>query len=446
MSNTCKISNLGKISADGDFSLPYIFISYSHQDTALVAEILQMMQENHFRFWYDEGIESGSQWDDVLYERITGCTQFVCFFTHNAVLSEHVKNEVHLAKKYGKQILPVFLDDVTLRGGLELALDRKQSLTMSDYEPEEFQRQLCRSLDRQTLKKISTSNDSIFEQLQRRYQLISQIGNGFSGNVFLAKNIHTGGNVVIKQASADDSYIGDSIRRSYRNECRALCMQASCHAPIAIDFLSDEHNFALVETFVPGTQLNKLEGLSDEQIVDIFCKTARVLQAFHDAGIVHCDIKPEHIFVHEDQVFLVDFGGCHIAGQCSDNHTIGTIHYAAPEQFDFSLDGREPCNIDGRTDIFALGKSLLFTLAANHGILEDRDVDRDVTVLLDRDNTFYAKDQVYTLDQDRYCDEIHPLLRAVVDKMTDKEQANRFRSMTEVERCLSAYLQVDVNK
>lgn len=441
MSTTYEVPPSGKILACTDLSLPYIFVSYSHQDHEQVMDILQLLQENHFRFWYDEGIASGSQWDDVLYERITGCTQFVCFFSHRAVLSEHVKNEVHLARKYGKHILPVFLDDVALRGGLELALDRQQSLKLSDYTPEEFQRQLCRSLDRQALKKISATGSSISHELQSRYQIISQIGNGFSGNVYLAKNVHTGGNVVIKQATADDSYIGDSVRRSYRNECRALSMQASFHAPVAVDFMSDEHNFVLVETFMQGTPLNKLQGLTDAQIVDIFIKTAKVLQTFHNAGIVHCDMKPDHIFVHEDQVYLVDFGASHIAGQCNDNHTIGTLHYAAPEQFRSPLDCSSPCTIDGRTDIFALGKSLLFTLAANHGLMEI--MDTNVTGILDTVDTFYTREKVYTLDQERYCDEVHPLLRAVVEKMTAEEKTKRFRSMDEVARCLAAFLQLD---
>lgn len=432
----CNPCNPG-VHATKDFSKPYIFVSYCHGDTEAVCRLLQVMEENHFRFWYDEGIASGSQWEDVLYERITDCAQFVCFFTQKAVQSEHIKNEVHLARKYGKQILPVFLDDVTLRGGLELALDRHQSLKAADYTTEEFHRQLCRSLDRNTLEKIDAPTNDIFAQLQSRYRILSQIGGGFGGNVYLAENLRTGGKVVIKSAALDDSYTGDSIRCAFRNECSALSAQVSCHAPVVLDFLSDEHNIFLVETLVQGTPLDKLTGLTDMEILGIFRKTARLLQRFHDAGLVHCDMKPEHIFIDGDEVSLVDFGACHRIGQCCDNYTIGTLHYAAPEQFRASAGGECACEIDGRTDIFALGRCLLFVLAANHGLLEIKDFSK--TALLDRETTFYEKDNSYVVDRDGYCDAIHPLLRAVVDKMTARDMEKRFRSMEEVNRCLAAF-------
>ena len=186
-----------------------------------------------------------------------------------------------------------------------------------------------------------------------------------------------------------------------------------------------------------GTSLHKLEGLTDLQIVEIFRKTARILQQFHDAGIVHCDVKPEHILVWEEDVFLVDFGACHIDGRCSDNHTIGTLHYAAPEQFRSPMNENSPCTIDARCDIFALGKSLLFMLAANHGILEIKDMSK--TTMLSPDTTFYAKKNTYEVDAVRYRDEIHPLLQAVIDKMTAQCPDKRFRSMAEVDRSLEAF-------
>ena len=429
-------TNQQKIHACTDLSQPYIFVSYSHNDTEQVHELLKVMQDNHFRIWYDEGIESGTHWDDVLYERITGCSQFVCFFSHNAVASEHVKNEVHLARKYGRQILPVFLDDVTLRGGLELALDRQQALTAADYTTEEFNRQFCRALDRHALEKIVAINNNISQDIESRYRITSQIGSGFSGNVYMADNLHTGGEVVVKQVSLDDSYTGDAIRSAYENECIALSKQISCHAPTVLDFMSDEHSVFMVETFVPGIGLHKMENLTELKIVEIFRKTARILQQFHEAGIVHCDVKPEHILVHKDEVFLVDFGACHIDGRCNDNHAIGTLHYAAPEQFRAPMNDAAQCTVDARCDIYSLGKSLLFLIADSHGILDIKDMGK--TTMLDPNTTFYSEKTTYEVDAERYRQEVHPLLQAVIDKMTAQCPDKRFRSMEEVDRCLAA--------
>ena len=421
-----------------DFSKPYIFASYSHKDTADVCQILQMMQQNHFCFWYDEGIDSGTQWDDVLYERIVNCTQFVCFLTKESVQSIHVKNEIHIAVKYGKPILPVFLDDVELRGGLELMLDRQQSLTRGDYSAEDFYQKLCGALDRHTVDHIATNDNSALKELQKNYHLEAQIGGGFSGKVYLGTGMRTNCKVIVKHATLDSSYTGKSIRNSYENECAVLSQQISCYAPIAIDYLSDESNIYLVESYVQGTALSKTENLTDHEITGIFIKAAKILKRYHDIGIVHCDIKPEHILIHDGEVFLIDFGACHFMDRPANHHSIGSIYYAAPEQFGkITHDGQNtgPA-IDGRTDMYALGRSLLFALARNHGTLQT--IDTDKTTILDRQISFYTKQRTYALDQERYCNEVNPLLRAVVDKMIALEPSARFKNMDEVITCLSA--------
>ena len=52
---------------------PYIFISYSHRDTAEVYAILERMQKDGYRIWFDEGIDPGSEWDDVIAAHVKEC-------------------------------------------------------------------------------------------------------------------------------------------------------------------------------------------------------------------------------------------------------------------------------------------------------------------------------------------------------------------------------------
>ncbi len=436
----CPCSGKNGIRSCTDFSKPYIFISYSHKDSAEVCRLLQMLQDNHFRFWYDEGIGSGAEWDDVLYDRITGCTQFVCFFTRASVESYHVKNEIHIARKYSKPVLPVFLDDVVLHGGLELSLDRQQSLTQGNYSEPEFHQRLCAALDPQTLNSIVTTENSAKEELGKNYRIIQQIGGGFSGNVYLAENIRTGSKVIIKHGTVDNSYTGEAVRTSYEKESKVLSKQISCFAPITIDYFADESNIYLVESYIQGQSLNKLEHLTDRQIVEIFCKTAKILRSYHQNGIVHCDIKPEHMICNDDQVFLIDFGACYLEGQTTPYHPTGTVQYAAPEQFRrIDPNGKpEELSIDPRTDIFALGRSLMFTLARNHGILSQIKADR--TMILDRQYSYSYKENIYSLDQQQYCREISPLLRSVIEKMIAERPSQRFSDMDEVITCLSHFL------
>lgn len=360
------------------------------------------------------------------------------FFTKASAQSVHVKNEIYVASKYGKPILPVFLDDAEIHGGLELSLGRQQSLTRSDYTTEVFHQKLCGALDRHTVEHIITHDSSALEELNKSYRLETQIGGGFSSKVYLATNIRTNTKVIVKHATLDYSYTGKSIRNSYKNECAVLSQQISCYAPIAIDYLSDESNIYLVESYIPGTALSKLDVLSDQEITRAFMKAAKILKHYHEHSIVHCDIKPEHVLLHEDEVFIIDFGACYFKGQ-DNHHAIGSIYYAAPEQFGWVRnDGQNTApQIDSRTDIYALGRSLLFTLARKHGTLLP--VDDDKTIILESQTSFFMKQKTYALDQERYRNEVNPLLRAVVDKMIAMDASSRFDSMDEVISCLSAF-------
>lgn len=427
----------GQIRPCTDYTKPYIFVSYSHEDSAEVYKLLAVMQENHFRFWYDQGIQSGSAWEEVIYDRITACSQFLCFLTTAAVKSDHIKDEIHLARKYGKPIVPVMLDDVVLRGALELALDRQQFLYRQTFGEADFYRQLCASLDRRSLDHIVTQDHCAMEELGRHYRFIKQIGRGFSGKVYLAESIRAGCKVIVKHATLDDSYTGRSLRDSYMNERVVLAQHISVHAPLVIDYFSDAGNIFLVETYVPGCSLGKTDDLSDHQIAQIFLETAKILKSYHTHGIMHCDIKPDHILLHEGAVFLIDFGACYLKA-CPDRyHSVGSASYAAPEQYGtFMGSGMDqPPQIDCYTDIYALGRSLMFTLARSHGALIQDDGEK--TVLLE--DCFDSMHQKYTLDQERYRSMVNPLLRAVVDKMTARETAYRFGSMDEVIACLSAF-------
>lgn len=421
-----------------DFSKPYIFVSYSHKDTEEVSKILSMMDENHFRFWYDRGIASGSEWEDVLYERIMGCSQFLCFFTESSVRSSHVKDEIYIARKYGKPILPVFLDDVELRGGLELALARQQFLSRGDMDTHDFYQRLCAALDRHALDHIAPTDDSAAEELKKYYRLTKKLGCGFSGNVYIAECLSSGCKVIVKHGTLDDSYSGASIRYAFENERTVLSKQISSFTPIVIDYIADSGNIFLVQTLVPGESLDKIDNLSDDKIVEIFLKTAKILKRYHAKGIVHCDVKPEHILVDDEDVFMIDFGACYQKGQPTKHHLIGSVCFAAPEQL--SLVSEEckdsEVKLDGRADIYALGRSLLLTLARCHGTLLP--VEMGKTVMLDRQTTFHSEQKMYTINLERYRKEVNPLLRVVVDKMIAQHLPARFETMDEVIECLSA--------
>lgn len=137
---------------------PYIFVSYAHKDYSLVEQFLKCFSENKYRFWYDEGIKSGSEWSDCIVERIDKSRVFLVFISANSVKSENVKDEIHVAVTAKKHILVIRLDDTVLTGGLMLKLDRRQAVNFYDSSLQESFEKVTAISEVNSCIEISTNN------------------------------------------------------------------------------------------------------------------------------------------------------------------------------------------------------------------------------------------------------------------------------------------------
>ena len=102
-------------------------------------------------------------------------------------------------------------------------------------------------------------------------------------------------------------------------------------------------------------------------LVDIFEQTLDALDYMHTRGIVHCDVKPDNIFITRDPynrqlviVKLIDFGICRRVDEAPPSRLMGDPRYMSPEQ---TYLGRP---IDGRSDLYSLGLTLFETLVGLH--------------------------------------------------------------------------------
>lgn len=97
-----------------DENLPYIFISYAHDDRERVFPIITRLYEQGWRIWYDEGIPPSVNYNSVIASHINGCALFLMFVTQTACERQYViENEVEYAirKKRREQIMLCFLED-----------------------------------------------------------------------------------------------------------------------------------------------------------------------------------------------------------------------------------------------------------------------------------------------------------------------------------------------
>lgn len=130
---------------------PYVFISYSHNDTNIVYDILRDMSKLGLNYWYDKELKTGSEWTEELGEKILNCEMIMVMLSNSAILSRNVRNEITMALNHKKQILPIFLEDVQLSPGAELQLQGFHWLLKHQMSAEHFRQKLY-----ETLKKVET--------------------------------------------------------------------------------------------------------------------------------------------------------------------------------------------------------------------------------------------------------------------------------------------------
>jgi Tol biopolymer transport system component len=197
------------------------------------------------------------------------------------------------------------------------------------------------------------------------YEVLSSLGEGGMGEVYLARDSRLERQVAIKVLPADVAEDPERLRRFVRE---AKAVSALNHPNIATIYEIDEaegvHYLAM--EYVKGETLEarvRRAGLDLPELLDIGLQAAEALQEAHAVGIVHRDIKPANIMVTtRGRVKVLDFGlakrtqqeqpGEETATLTESRTTpgiiMGTVDYMSPEQ----VSGRE---VDQRTDLFSLG-------------------------------------------------------------------------------------------
>lgn len=114
------------IAYEGD--KPYIFISYAHKDSERVLPILDAMASRGFRIWYDAGIEAGTEWPDYIAMRLENATACLAFLSRASLDSQNCRQEINYALDLKIPVLSVYLDELTLTGGMRMRLGLTQAI------------------------------------------------------------------------------------------------------------------------------------------------------------------------------------------------------------------------------------------------------------------------------------------------------------------------------
>ncbi|MEW2155942.1 serine/threonine-protein kinase [Streptomyces sp. NPDC007189] len=213
------------------------------------------------------------------------------------------------------------------------------------------------------------------------YLIEGEIGRGGMAVVYRARDLRLDRTVALKLL-APELARNDTFRKRFTHESQVAA--AIDHPHIVPVFEAGETDGVLyiAMRYVSGSDLRRLLDLRGPlplpDAVRIAAQVASALDAAHEHGLVHRDVKPGNILIaegidsdHPEHVYLTDFGltkkSLSLTGFTSVGQFVGTLDYMAPEQ----ISGRP---VDGRCDVYALACVVYESLAGRPPFLRDDDM------------------------------------------------------------------------
>jgi len=266
------------------------------------------------------------------------------------------------------------------------------------------------------------------------YKIVSTLGTGGMGEVYLAHDTRLRRQVALKLLPSQFTISPDRVRR-FEQEARAISALNHPNIVTIHEIGRDSGSQFIVTEFVEGQTLRQrmAEGvISLRAALDISIQIAGALAAAHAGGIVHRDIKPENIMLRTDgYVKVLDFGLAKLTETPSTNGNadastlvkirtnaglvMGTAAYMSPEQ-------ARGLDVDARTDIFSLGV-VLYEMIAAHAPFEGATVSDVIATILKQEAAPLAQ---YSLDA--------PIeLEWIMKKALAKDREERYQTIRELQ-------------
>ncbi len=210
----------------------------------------------------------------------------------------------------------------------------------------------------------------ISKEMQRgqefaHYRIISLLGRGGMGEVYLAQDTRLDRKAAIKVLPADLVSDHSQVGR-FQQEARAASALNHPNIVTIYEINEADGRHYIASEYIEGHTLRDQIGqsISLEDALEIVSQVASALAAAHNAGVVHRDIKPENVMLRPDGlVKVLDFGIAKLTERQSSTDdeaptralvqtgkgvVMGTAHYMSPEQ-------ARGQTVDARTDIWSLG-------------------------------------------------------------------------------------------
>lgn len=275
---------------------------------------------------------------------------------------------------------------------------------------------------------------ALIGQSVAHYRILSLLGRGGMGEVYLAQDTKLGRRVALKLLPISLNKDEDRLKRFAREARSASALNHPNVSVIhEIGETDDGRHFIAMEHIEGRTLRRRLnEGpVTLDEAIRITLQVASALTAAHDAGVIHRDVKPENIMLRPDgYVKVLDFGLAKLterflpvndseaptfsAFDTESSHLIGTVNYLSPEQARRQL-------VDERTDNWSLGV-VLYEMLARHMPFTGETPSHTIVAILEREPEPLT----------RHLDKVPTQLQQIIAKALRKDRDQRYQTTAEI--------------
>lgn len=257
-----------------------------------------------------------------------------------------------------------------------------------------------------------------------KYKILNKVGQGGMSVVYLAMNEKANKQWAVKEVRKDGIKDFEVVKQGLVAETDILKRLSHPNLPSIIDVIDTDESFIIIMDYIQGNSLNKaldeFGAQPQENVIAWAKQLCDVLGYLHSRtpAIIYRDMKPANIMLKPDgNVTLIDFGTAreYKEKNLADTTCLGTVGYAAPEQFGGMG------QTDARTDIYCLGATLYHLVTGKNPC-----------------------EPPYEIKPIR---EINPTLSSgferIIQKCTQRDPNDRYQSAAELMYALEHYEEID---
>jgi eukaryotic-like serine/threonine-protein kinase len=260
-------------------------------------------------------------------------------------------------------------------------------------------------------------DDNLVGRVLLHYQIVGRLGEGGMGVVYRAEDLRLHRTVALKFVPASQA-VSREVKQRFMRE--AMASSALDHPNIgtlyAVEETGDGQLFLVMAFYDGPTLANKMERgpMPADEAIAIALQICRGLQAAHQRGVVHRDIKPQNlIFNSQGALKILDFGLAKLHGSpelTMPGSTMGTAAYMAPEQ----AMGQAA---DGRADLWSVGV-VLYEMLSGRPLFRAEDLRSTIVRVISRRPEPIAN--------------LRPSLENVLNRALEKEPERRYQNAGEM--------------